>query len=120
MTARSRVNHSASRGMAMNRTRVGLGTVAAIAMLAIIGCSDSPTASIESPVARQANTLGASGVSSDGRLPDDSRLPAHVALNRAASAAVTQAVGFNTITVGGPSEGRNVFPFAGGYFLATR
>lgn len=98
----------------MNRPRVGPGTVAAIATLALIGCSDNPTASVEPPVVRQARTLPASGVPSDGRLPVD------FTLNRAASADVAQAVAFNTITIGGPSDGWNLFPFAGGYFLATR
>src|SRR5687767_8660269 len=105
MVARIRMNHSASRGMAMNRTRVGPGTVAAIATLALIGCSDNPTASVEPPVVRQARTLPASGVPSDGRLPVD------FTLNGAALAAVTQAAAFNTITIGGQSEGRNLFPF---------
>ena len=98
----------------MNRTRVGPGTVAAIATLALIGCSDNPTASVEPPVVRQARTLPASGVPSDGRLPVD------FTLNGAALAAVTQAAAFNTITIGGQSEERNLFPFAGGYFVATR
>jgi hypothetical protein len=97
----------------MKRTRAGLATAAGIATLALIGCSD-PSASIAPPVARRVNTLGASGVPSDGRLPVD------FGLSRAASATVTQAVDFNTMTIGGPSEGGNFFPFGGGYDRASR
>ena len=97
----------------MHRTRAGIGTVAGLAVLALVGCSDNPTASVEPPTADQANTR-ASAVPSDGRLPADP------ALSRGPSATVAQAAAFNTIIVGGSSEGANVFPFGGGFGFASR
>ena len=98
----------------MNRTRAGLAVVASIATLALIGCSVSPTESIESSAGRRADILRSSGIPSDGRLPVE------FALNRAASPAVSQATAINTITIGGLGEGTNIFPFGGGFFGATR
>jgi hypothetical protein len=97
----------------MYRTRAGIGAVAGFAVLALIGCSDNPTASVEPPTAGQANAR-ASAVPSDGRVSAD------VALSRGASATVAQAAAFNTIVIGGSNEGWNIFPFGGGYFGATR
>jgi hypothetical protein len=101
--------------MAMKRTRVGLRTVAGIAMLAQIGCSDSPTASTDRAVAPRLNTtLQSSGVLSDGRVSVDA------ALSLDASATSVQSDASTTIIIGAPSEAPNIFPFGGGFGLSTR
>jgi hypothetical protein len=100
--------------MAVKRIRVGLYSGAGIVMLALIGCNDNPITSINA-AARQANTaLPGSGAASDGRVSVD--LPS----NRTFSASRIQAVGVNTLTIGGSSEGPNIFPFGGGFGSSNR
>ncbi|HUQ84474.1 MAG TPA: hypothetical protein VM076_25190, partial [Gemmatimonadaceae bacterium] len=82
-------------------------------MLTLLGCSDSPTVSVE-PLARHPNVVSASS------MPHDGLLTADVSLSRIAHAAVTEAAAVNTITVGGQTEGPNFFPFGGGFGLASR
>jgi hypothetical protein len=100
--------------MAMKRTRVGLYSGVGIVMLALIGCNDNPTTSINA-AATQANTaLPGSAAASDGRISVD------VPSNRTFSAYRVEEPDFNTLTIGGSSEGLNIFPFGGGFGSANR
>jgi hypothetical protein len=100
--------------MVMKRTRVGLYSGVGIVMLAVIGCNDNATTSINA-AATQANTaLPGSAAASDGRVSVD--LPS----NRTFSPSRVEALDFNTLTIGGSSEGLNIFPFGGGFGSSNR
>lgn len=95
----------------MKRVRVPLdriGSIASIATLALIACTDSPTATRESTVARHPNPAYRTG-----QVPTDGRGPLEPA--GSTSFGRIQAATFNTITVGAPPDGTNFFPFAGGF-----
>lgn len=83
-------------------------SVASISMLALVACTEAPTATSESAAARHPNPAYRSY-----EVPTDGRGPLEVA--GSTSFGRTQAATFNTITVGAPADGSNIFPFAGGF-----
>ena len=98
----------------MPRIRIRRNAVAGIAFLALIGCSDSPTAIDDGLSERRANVaLLGSGVPSDGRVP------AVLSSDAVGSSALVQIDAFNTVVIGEPADGSNFFPFGGSAFGAA-
>ena len=95
----------------MKRARVPLNyipNIASIATLALVACSDGPTATSESTATRHPNPAYRTY-----EVPTDGRGPLQLA--GSSSFGRMQAVTFNTITVGAPPDGLNFFPFGGGF-----
>ena len=106
----------------MKRTRVGPGMVAGIVVVTLSGCIDRPTASVEPPPAPHASVVLGSDLRQDGLVRTELALnrSASVSASASATAGMAAAATFSTVTIGGASEGKNLFPFGGGYFGATR